>query len=175
MATSEAEPLERRWPDRWADDELNLQWEFLNFLRTTAVNKIAGLEHAQAAMVPLPTSPFMSLTGVVKHLTAVERFWMSIVGGGSDLPPLWDDEDVNAEWRISADDTPAAVVAAYRAEWGRSEYALAGKPAGEAAKVAADGEERTVRWILSHVVQETARHVGHMDILRELADGARGE
>jgi uncharacterized damage-inducible protein DinB len=170
----QAESLERHWPAQWADDELRLQWEFLTFLRITAVNKIAGLHPARAGATPLPTSPFLSLTGVVKHLTAVERFWLSIVGGGSDLPSLWED-DVNAEWRLTERDTPATAVAAYRAEWAHAERALAGSAASDAAKVTVQGADRTVRWLLSHVIQETARHVGHMDILREMADGERGE
>ncbi|MFC9328731.1 DinB family protein [Kitasatospora sp. NPDC057015] len=169
------DPLERRWPSTSADDELRLQWEFLAFLRVTVVNKIAGLDIDQAAATPLPTSPFMSLAGVVKHLTAVERFWLSIVGGGSDLPSLWVADDVTAEWRVGEGDTPAGVVAAYRAQWSLSERALAHRSAGDRAARSVDGEEHTVRWLLSHVIQETARHVGHMDVLREMADGTRGE
>jgi uncharacterized damage-inducible protein DinB len=174
ISSSRAKIMDRSWPRQWADDELRLQWEFLAFLRATAVNKIAGLSPELAAATPLSTSPYMSLTGVIKHLTAVERFWLSIVGGGSDLPSLWE-EDVNAEWRLSEDDTPAKVVEAYQAEWARSERALAGRSASDAAKVTVGGADRTVRWLLSHLIQETARHVGHMDILREMADGERGE
>lgn len=173
-SSSKVEVVDRRWPAQWADDELRLQWEFLAFLRATAVNKIAGLSPELAAATPLPTSPYMSLIGVIKHLTGVERFWLSIVGGGSSLPSLWE-EDVNAEWRLAENDTPANVVEAYRAEWARSERALAGHSPSDAAKVTVGGEDRTLRWLLSHLIQETARHVGHMDILREMADGERGE
>ncbi|MER5757517.1 DinB family protein [Streptomyces sp. NPDC002088] len=174
-ASPVADSLERQWPPTLAVDELRLQREFLSFLRITVVNKISGLDTSQAAATPLPTSPFMSLAGVVKHLTAVERFWMSIVGGGSDLPSLWEADDVNADWQLNESDTPSGIVAAYRAEWFRSEQALAGKTAGDRATRSVSGKEYTVRWLLSHVIQETARHVGHMDLLREMADGARGE
>ena len=92
-STNVAAPLDREWPIVWADDELRLQWEFLTFLRITVVNKIAGLTPAQAAATPLPTSPLLSLTGIVKHLISVERWWLSIVGGASDLPDLWADGD----------------------------------------------------------------------------------
>jgi hypothetical protein len=68
------------------------------------------------------------------------------------------------------------VAEAYRREWARSQEALAGLGAGDPTKgTNYSGEHPTVRWVLSHVIQETARHVGHVDILRELADGARGE
>ncbi|MED7947484.1 DinB family protein [Streptomyces sp. BE303] len=167
--------LERRWPSTVADDELRLQWEFLSFLRTTVVNKVAGLDATLAAATPLPTSPFMSLGGIVRHLTAVERFWLSIVGGGSDLPSLWVKEDVHAEWRLDGRGTPSGLVAAYREEWLRSERALAHRTADDRAARSVDGKDYTVRWLLGHAIQETARHVGHMDVLRELADGARGE
>ena len=174
-STKVAEPLDRQWPAIWADDELRLQWEFLAFLRITVVNKIAGLDPARAAATPLPASPLLSLTGIVKHLISVERWWLSIVGGASDLPDLWADGDPDTDFRLTGEDTPARVVAAYRAEWGHSEWALAGMAPGDAAKLSLRGEDRTVRWLLTHLIQETARHVGHMDVLRELADGTRGE
>jgi uncharacterized damage-inducible protein DinB len=175
-STAVAAPLVREWPRTWADDELRMQREFLTFLRITAVNKVAGLDRDLAAATPLPTSPVLSLLGVVKHLTAVERFWLSIVGGGSDLPSLWEDDDAEADWRLADGDTPASVVAAYQAEWANSEAALAGRAASEGVAVSGvGGKERTVRWLLSHLIQETARHVGHMDLLREIADGERGE
>jgi uncharacterized damage-inducible protein DinB len=174
--STDAQPLPRRWPAICADDELRLQWEFLTFLRVTVVNKLAGLDRERAAATPLATSPSMSLIGLVKHLTAVERWWLSIVGGGSDLPALWSDDDSTADFQVRETDTPASVAEAYRQEWHRSESALAGLAAGDPTKgTNYSGEHPTVRWVLSHVIQETARHVGHVDILRELADGARGE
>ncbi|SDM46643.1 DinB family protein [Allokutzneria albata] len=164
----------RSWPKDRAEDELRLQWEFLAFLRATAVNKVLGVSPEQAAATPWPASPLMSLLGVVKHLTAVERFWMSYVGGGMDVPLLWDSEDETAEFRLSPADTPEAVLAAYQEEWTRSEKALAGLSPDDLA-VREVGGDRTVRWVLAHVVQETARHVGHLDVLREFADGLVGE
>ena len=150
----QAEPIERWWPETYATDELRLEWEFLTFLRITAVNKIAGLTPEQAAARPLSTSPLSSLTGVIKHLTAIERFWISIIGGGAD--------------------SPAAAVAAYRAEWELSGQAIAGM-SGDDKTRGHDGRKETIRWILTHLMQEAARQVGHMDVLRELADGERGE
>lgn len=168
-------PLDRQWPETDAPDESRLQWEFLDFLRITAVNKAAGLTREQAAATPWPTSPLMSVLGVLKHLTAVERFWMSIVGGGSDLPKLWSDEDFDEDFRLSEADDPATVVAAYRAEWELSARALSGRHPEDRARRTVRDQHRTVRWILTHVIQETARHVGHLDVLREFADGETGE
>jgi uncharacterized damage-inducible protein DinB len=165
--------MDREWPDTDASDELRLLIQFLTFLRITVVNKIAHLDTGRASATPLTTSAVVSLIGVVKHLTAVERHWLCNVGGAAGLPELWE-KDPDAEWRLRAADTPAAVVKAYREEWARAERALAGRAPSERAPVA-DGQHYTVRWLLNHVIQETARHVGHMDILREMADGSRGE
>jgi uncharacterized protein DUF664 len=97
-----AEELERSWPQTWAHDELLLQREFLQFLRITAVNKLAGLDADKARTTPLETSPVMSLMGVIKHLTAVERFWISIVAGGADVENPRDGR--RPGWRIRAFD-----------------------------------------------------------------------
>ena len=161
---------DRPWPDKRATDELRLQVEFLDFLRRTAVAKVAGLDRALAAAAPVPTSPRMTALGVIKHLTAVERYWLSIACAGSALPSLWAG-DPDPSWNLADSDTPDTVLAAYEHEWLNSAEALATVSPDD---VAADGE-RTVRWILAHVVQETARHVGHLDFLRELADGEVGE
>ena len=167
--------IDRQWPETYAKDEIKLQWEFLTFLRTTAVQKIAGLSSEQAAATPLATSPLMSLTGIVKHLTADERFWISRIGGGVDLPDLWDDPDPEIDFRITDADTPLSVVRAYRAEWELSQRAIKDMAPGDQTRGHSGRKDRTIRWVLTHLIQETARHVGHMDILRELVDGERGE
>jgi uncharacterized damage-inducible protein DinB len=170
------EVLKRSWPEQDATDELRLLEEFLTFLRITAVNKVAGLDRSKAVATPWPTSPRMSLLGVIQHLTAVERWWLSKVGGGLELPTLyWDDDEPDADFKIPPDATPASVVAAYQEEWAAARAAIAGMTAGDKAKLKFRGQDRTIRWILTHVIQETARHVGHLDVLREFADGARGE
>jgi hypothetical protein len=167
--------LDRSWPDQMATDERRLSWEFLDFLRVTAVNKVAGLTREQAAATPLATSPVLSILGIVRHLTSVERWWISLVGGGADLPDFWADPDRDIDFRLSNADTPESVVAGYRAEWELSARALSGKGPDDLATRPVRGEDRTVRWILAHVTQETARHVGHLHIQRELADRERGE
>lgn len=166
-----ADPVARSWPAGMAEDEAGVQWDFLRFLRATAVNKVAGLTCEQAEATPLPASPRMSALGVLKHLTAVERWWLSIEAAGLDVPSLWQGSP-DPSWDLTEDDDPVSVAEAYRAEWARSEEALAGVSPDDRARRSG---EFTVRWILAHVVQETARHAGHLDILRELADGAVGE
>jgi uncharacterized damage-inducible protein DinB len=159
----------RTWPTNLATDEGVLAWEFLDFLRKTAVLKVDGLTRDQAAAAPISTSPKLTALGVLKHLVAVERYWLCIAGAGLDLPSLWKGSP-DPSWDLTDDDTPESLIQAYREEWVNAEALKKLDPDA----TAADGE-RTVRWILAHVAQETARHVGHLDLLRELADGQTGE
>ncbi|MFE2751464.1 DinB family protein [Actinosynnema sp. NPDC059335] len=165
---------ERVWPEVAAHDELRLLTEFLTFLRLTAVSKVEGLSREHASAAPIPTSPVVSALGVLRHLTAVERWWLSIETGGADLPSLWG-EDADASWRLREGDTVESVIAEYRAEWEHSARALDGLGPDDRTRGDRDGRGRTVRWVLAHLVQETGRHVGHLDFLRELADGQKGE
>jgi uncharacterized damage-inducible protein DinB len=174
MSNTRSETVGRGWPETAAEDELRLQWDFLGFLRATAVNKVAGLSRELAVAAPMPASPGMSMLGVLKHLTAAERWWISIEGGGKDLPSLWAGSP-DPSWTVSDEDSPGSVVDAYRAEWSRSEEALAGMSPSDRSRRASGEQVFTVRWILTHLIQETARHVGHLDFLRELADGEVGE
>lgn len=161
--------MTRTWPTNLATDEGVLAWEFLDFLRKTAVMKVDGLTRDQAAAAPIPTSPKLTALGVLKHLVAVERYWLGIAGAGLELPSLWEGSP-DPSWDLTDDDTPESLIEAYREEWANAEALKKLDPDA----TAADGE-RTVRWILAHVAQETARHVGHLDLLRELADGQTGE
>ncbi|MDX8035921.1 DinB family protein [Lentzea sp. BCCO 10_0856] len=161
--------MTRTWPANLATDEGVLAWEFLDFLRETAVLKADGLTRDQAAAAPVVTSPKLTALGVLKHLVAVERYWLCIAGAGLDLPSLWKG-DPDPSWDLVDDDTPESLIQAYRQEWDNAEALKQRGPDDSAAD-----EKFTVRWILAHVTQETARHVGHLDLLRELADGQTGE
>ncbi|MEU4803144.1 DinB family protein [Actinosynnema sp. NPDC023587] len=164
----------RVWPAAAADDELRLLTDFLTFLRLTAVSKVDGLGFDEASATPIPTSPVVSSLGVLRHLTAVERWWLSIEVGGVELPSLWG-ADADASWQLHDGDTVESVIAEYRAEWELSTTALAGLGPDDRTRGDHQGNGRTVRWVLAHLVQETGRHVGHLDLLRELADGTKGE
>ncbi|GAA2834544.1 DinB family protein [Kribbella solani] len=166
------EPRDRPWPG----DDLNLPQStigFCQFIQTTVVNKLAGLDEHQARATPLKSSPVMSPLGLVKHLTAVQRQHIQRTIGGQDLPSLWRDDDYDYEFRVGADETIASIVAAYDAEWERSQTTL--RAADWSAFV--EGKEGPVRVerLLLDVLQESARHLGQLDVLRELIDGGRGE
>ena len=165
-------PRERPWPDATLGTK-GAVLAFLGFLHTTAVNKLVGLTEEQARHAPLPTSPSVSALGIVKHLTAVQRQHFQIHIGRADLPALWSHDDTTAEFRIGPGETVAGVVAAFDAEWATSRYTLAG--ADWTFPTEAYGRPVVIGRLVVDVLQETARHVGQLDVVRELIDGSTGE
>lgn len=163
---------DRPWPDRDLPLPASVV-EYLRFVHTTCVNKVAGLDEAAARATPLASSPAMSVLGLVKHLTAVQRQHVQRHIGGSDLPSLWHADDHDHEFRIGPDETIESVVAAFDAEWQRSRATLAAVDWDSFVEVY--GQQVRVGRLLVDVLQECARHLGHLDIVRELVDGAKGE
>jgi uncharacterized damage-inducible protein DinB len=114
----------------------------------------------------------MGLHGLVRHLTNVERSWLRDVFAGEEgLVFDWTEQDGDAEWRIPPGTTLADLLGDYVAESHRCDAVVMG------ASLDAVSAERdmSLRWILLHLVEETARHLGHIDLLRERADGSTGE
>lgn len=163
---------DRPWP---AEDSTLVQSVvgYFQFVHTTAVNKLDGLDEQQARATPLATSPVMSPLGLIKHLTAVQRQHIQRTIGGKDLPSLWRSDDHDFEFRIGADETIASVVAAYDAEWELSRQTLS-EVEWSGFVQGYRGPIRVER-LLADVLQESARHLGHLDVVRELIDGAKGE
>jgi hypothetical protein len=144
----------------------------LDFLRATAVNKVAGLSDEQAFSRPVAASA-LSPAGLIKHLTGVERFWFSIDFAREDVPWPWTDEDPHGNFPIAPGDTLAGIVDGYLAECERSRQAILVSQLDDRAR--GDGMAFTLRYALAHMVEETARHCGHLDLLRESIDGKTGE
>jgi hypothetical protein len=163
---------ERAWPGPDAEVPEAIM-AFFEFLHTTCVNKVAGLSEEQARTAPVSTSSAVSPLGLIKHLTAVQRQHFQRHVGGSSLPLLWSHEDTTMDFRVGPDETIESVVAAFDAEWGRSRSTLAAAD-WDAAVIAYERPVRVGRLVVD-VLQETARHVGHLDVVRELIDGSTGE
>jgi len=135
-----------------------------------------GLTDEQARMTP--SSSQLSVGGLVKHVTATERAWMDramlrpVRGEGVD--------DYVAHFRMSQDQTLSGVLADYEAAARETEADVAqipdlGRPVPvprDAPWFPQDVDAWSVRWVLLHVIEETARHAGHADIIRESIDGA---
>ena len=148
---------------------------FLDFQRATLLWKLEGLDDEQLrrAMVPSGTS----LLGLVKHLAYVERSWFQEVWDGQEVSYPWTKQDPDADWRIEPDETTEDVLALYDGECDRSRAIVAGASSLDelAEHPRQRGWKMSRRWILIHMIEETARHVGHADILREQLDGATWE
>jgi hypothetical protein len=143
----------------------------LDYLRATVVHKVAGLTNHQAATMSVPPST-LTPAGLVKHLTGVERFWFSIDFAAADVPWPWPDDNMHGAFALEPGDTLSGLVAAYEAECTRSRDVVASADLDDAAR--GDGMEFTLRYALNHMIEETARHCGHLDLLRECIDGSTG-
>lgn len=163
--------VERHRPTETGDERDTLT-QMLDFLRSTIVHKITGLSDDQAFSRPVPASA-LTPAGLVKHLTGVERFWFSIDFAGLELEYPWPEDDQHGAFAIEPGDTVASIVAAYQTECERSRRSIAGARLDDKAR----GKDMNfvLRYALTHMIEETARHAGHMDILRESIDGQRGQ
>lgn len=143
----------------------------LGFLRATAVQKVAGLSDAQAFSASAPPSA-LTPAGVIKHLAGTERFWFSIDFAAADVPWPWPEDDPHGDFVIAPTDTLAGIVASYRDECLRSNRVVAEASLDDRAR--GEGMTFTLRFALAHLIEETARHCGHLDLLREAIDGQVG-
>ena len=114
------------------------------------------------------------MLGLVKHLAWVERWWFEHVFGGKDVDFPWSDEDPDADFRVEPDETVADIVVLYEAAVATSNAIIAGADLDDTAKGDSGRGSPSLRWIVGHMIEETARHAGHADIVRELVDGETG-
>jgi hypothetical protein len=168
---------ERAFPPVRTTDERTTLVELLEWYRTGVERKVAGVSSAVATARPLASAS--SIAGLVKHLALVEDSWFHVRFAGHDEPPEWADADFEAdpdwEFHTALDEPLEDQVARYRAACDRSRAAIAGRDLGDPAAAPGPGGPFDLRFALVHLLEETARHLGHLDILRELLDGTTGE
>lgn len=148
-------------------DEMMMARGWLSHLRESAIFKLDDLDPEQLRWRPAPTAN--SLGAIAVHLGYAERLWVRAIFAG---------EPMDMSWRARMFDLPSAwsvddVVAFYRSETSASDAVL-DQAASFDLPSAAPVRPTTLRWIVTHLIEETARHVGHMDITRELLDGRTG-
>ncbi|MEU3218240.1 DinB family protein [Streptomyces sp. NPDC006971] len=165
--SSSATPRDRRHdtpPPRTGSSETEVLRGFLDYLRTSIVAKVDGAPEPQARAAAVPSGT--NLLGLLNHLTFVERS----VFLGEDV------SDWPATFRAASADSVADVVAPYQEAVGRANDALDGcTDLGAPVPRPRPGRPApSVRWALTHMIEETGRHAGHADILRELIDGSTG-
>lgn len=163
-------PVARSRPIERGSERAMLE-SMLDFYRATVVNKVAGLTDAQAFTAAVAPSQLTPAT-VVKHLAGTERFWFSIDFADLDVPWPWPDDDLHGNFRIEPGDTLATIVDDYLEECANSRRAIRDADLDDPAR--GEGMEFTLRFAMLHMVEETARHCGHLDLLREATDGAVG-
>jgi hypothetical protein len=134
--------------------------------------KLEGLDDEQLRRPMTPSGT--NLLGLVKHLAAVEYGWFCETFGREIEPLPFDEDDPDADLRVALEETTADVLAFYGRARAAADRAIAEVPLEETG-TAWFGEAVSMRWVMIHMVEETARHAGHADILRELIDGATGD
>ena len=137
----------------------------LQFQRESLVRKVSGVDDDAARTSPVPTGT--SLLWLVEHLATAETLWVLHRFAGQEVAIPSD--------TVTADDSIEAAVDAYRATWARVDAVVAAAPTLDAMCHDTGAESPVnLRWVLMHLLEETARHAGHADVLRELIDGQTG-
>jgi len=160
-------------------DENELITEFLDYQRETILTKTEGLSHEQLVQIQPPSR--LTLAGILYHLTLVEENWFEVRFAGLAKREPW----ASIDWE-SDPDWEFRTAEKYQPEWLRDRYhealersrrvvEAAGSLDQMSAQTLKDGRHFSLRWLLLHLIEETARHAGHADLLREAIDGSVGE
>ena len=165
-----------------AGDETATLLGFLDYQRATLAWKCRGLD--TGGLTARIGGSAMTLGGLLKHMALVEDLWFSRWLHGQERQPPWDQVDWEAhpdwDWDSAAEDTPEQLLALWQGAVERSRSlvadALPNGGLGQPAKRSwPDGGAPSLRWIVTHMIEEYARHNGHADLLRESVDGQTGE
>jgi uncharacterized damage-inducible protein DinB len=148
----------------------------LDHARASVRATCRGVSDTDARRAPLPTSPLMTMSGVVSHLRWVEYDWIQVIYLGDDDHAPWTDDDPDREFRIATATPIEQLLDDYDTQSADYRRLVAARDLNSfsARPRRLTGEPVTLRWIVLHLIDEIARHNGHLDVLRELADGVRG-
>jgi uncharacterized damage-inducible protein DinB len=145
---------------------------FLDLYRATLLFKCQGLSAEQLAERAVPPS-ILSLIGVVRHMTEVERGWFRRGFAGETVElPYSRGEDPDADFNEASAATAEADYAAFLGELDLARAAVAGHDLGDT--FVRRDSEFSLRWVYVHMIEEYARHCGHADLIRERIDGTKG-
>ncbi len=168
-------PLDSRTEPPEAAGERETLTGFVDYFRATVVMKASGLSDADGAKRLLPS--LTTVSGLIKHLADVERHWFRTrLDGQLNVPTRWSAADPDGEFRVQDGESLADLITDYEAACRESREVLARYDLEDRCLgTDGNGPGESVRWILVHMIEETGRHCGHLDILRELLDGATGD
>ena len=148
---------------------------FLDRQRSALLRKVEGVSDADARRVPTASS--LSLLGLLKHAALWERRWFQLIFAGRVLPGEWPEEGApdpdEEDFRVDERDTVRQWTACFEEQAAVSREIAAGAELDDCCARPAQAH-RSLRWVLLHLIEETARHAGHADIIRETLDGSRG-
>jgi hypothetical protein len=166
--TSSQDPA---YPDLQPEDERSALGQRLDHYRAIVVGAVVDVPWEQASRRLLAATD-LTIAGIVKHLAWAEDRWFQGRLLGSEMPAPWDRsgaDDPDRSMHLAPDDTVDGIVALYDAACERSRRAAAGcRSLDQLAVVASFGRGPVnLRWILVHMIDETARHAGHLDLLRD--------
>ena len=170
-----APDVRRAEPDRISGERESLQ-QWLDYQRTTLLMKCQGLTAEQLKQRAVAPSR-LSLLGLVRHMTEVERWWFRMHAAQEDLKFPYDPDSVGLDFEDIDDADAAADLDAFSKECALADKAVSDKTLDDVVPSRGDHPERTrdIRWIYVHMIEEYARHNGHADLIREVVDGTTGD
>ncbi|MFU8850020.1 DinB family protein [Micromonospora sp. SL1-18] len=153
-------------------DERAVLESFLDFHRAIVLRKVRGLSDADASQRLVPS--LTTLAGLLKHLALVEQNWLArLFAPEPGDVYITSEAEAEASFTLDPADTVETLTAVYEAACARSRAIAARFDLDHVVPHPQLGEV-SLRWVLVHLIEETARHAGHADILRELTDGETG-
>jgi len=155
----------------FGEDERSVLLGYLTYHRTVLARKAEGLSDEDVRRAAMASSD-LTLLGLIRHMTDVERWWFRRVSRAEDIPPLFEDDE---EWRLPAEATIADALAAYWDEIAVIDRHLTTASMDERNAGGPDPGQHTLRRAIVHMIEEYARHCGHADLLRESIDGSTGD
>jgi hypothetical protein len=147
---------------------------FLDLQRAALVRKVQDVSEADARRAPTVSS--LTLLGLVKHAASWERRWVQVVFAGLRLPDEWPEHRMDPghdDFLLDDSDTVEGCIRRYQHEISLSRSIAASSDLSSPC-ARPEFAHLNLRWVLLHLIEETARHAGHADIIRESLDGSRG-
>ena len=169
-------PIERAEPSTTAAERDMLDG-WLDYHRATLEMKCESLSPEQLRLRSVHPSS-LTLLGLVRHMVEVERHWFRNIFRGEQAPPVYyTDEDPDGDFDDLESAEPDDVFAMWHAECSYAREVSRGESLDAVGRVASrrTGEQYSLRWILTHMIEEYARHNGHADLIREAIDGVTGD
>ena len=168
----------RQIPDPTSTDERDVLGQYLDYQRETILLKTEGLTREQLGQ-RIATSD-LTLAGILYHLALNEEGWFEVHFGGlgprEDFTGIDWDAEPDYEFHTALEKEPDWLRRRYREACNRARQVVARAASLDDQSVSPwQGKPFTLRWVILHLIEETARHAGHADLLREAIDGSAGE